>query len=152
MIIAWVNELGLWSWWVGGLILLAAELMMPGMFLVWFGMAALLTGILSLVFWGASFWPWQVQMLVFAALSLASILIGRRILVKDRDRSDEPLLNQRTASLVGRTATLESPIREGRGRIRLDDTFWTVNGPDLAAGVRVKIVAAHGRELTVEAV
>ncbi|RVL11686.1 NfeD family protein, partial [Sinorhizobium meliloti] len=59
-------------------------------------------------------------------------------------------LNRRGESLVGRTAVLEQPIAEGRGRVRLDDTTWSVEGPDLPVGARVRIVASSGRHLTVE--
>ena len=58
----------------------------------------------------------------------------------------------RGQSLIGRTATLEQPIAEGRGRIRLDDTMWSVQGPDLPVGTRVRVTASNGRDLTVEAV
>ncbi|MBB4952519.1 membrane protein implicated in regulation of membrane protease activity [Agrobacterium vitis] len=145
-----VDQLGLWSWWITGLALLALEMALPGMFLIWFGVGALLTGLLSVLFWGDAFWPWQVQFIVFASFSVISILLGRKLVRSDAARSDEPLLNQRTASLVGRTATLEDAIVEGRGRIRLDGTFWPVIGPDLAAGTRIKIVSAHGNDLTVD--
>ena len=84
--------------------------------------------------WDAGFWVWQAQLVFFAVLSVAAALIGRRLLARSGDTSDEPLLNQRGASLIGRTAVLEQPIAEGRGRIRLDDTTWTVNGPDLPCG------------------
>lgn len=143
-------ELGPWSWWVAGMILLAAELVAPGVFLVWIGLAALATGILSLVLWETALWGWQVQLLVFAVFALAFTLVGRRLMAGRGAASDEPLLNQRTASLVGRTATLQEPIREGRGRIRLDDTWWPVTGPDLPAGTRIRVSASHGRDLTVE--
>ena len=146
-----VVELGPWSWWVLGLVLLAAELMVPGVFLVWIGLAAIVVGALSLLFWDSAFWPWQIQMLIFAAMAVISVLLGRRYVYNTNQTSDEPYLNQRGASLVGRTATLQEPIMEGRGRIRLDDTFWTVMGPDLPAGTRVKVIASNGRNLTVEA-
>lgn len=144
------TELGPWSWWVVGMILLAAELVAPGVFLVWIGLGALATGILSLLLWNAAIWSWQLQLLVFAAFSVVFTLVGRRLMASRAGRSDEPLLNQRTASLIGRTAVLQEPIREGRGRIRLDDTWWAVNGPDLPAGTRVRVSASHGRDLTVE--
>jgi membrane protein implicated in regulation of membrane protease activity len=145
-----VEQLGLWSWWVAGLALLALELAMPGMFLVWFGAGALATGLLSLLFWGHAFWPWQAQFLAFAAFSVVAILLGRKLVRSDAARSDEPLLNRRTESLVGRTAILEDAISEGRGRIKLDGTFWPVIGPDLTAGTRVKVVSANKNDLTVD--
>ncbi|QWW67211.1 NfeD family protein [Rhizobium sp. WYJ-E13] len=144
-----VGELGPWSWWVAGLVLLAAELVAPGFFLVWIGLAALSVGALSLLFWDTAFWVWQLQALLFAAFAVISTLIGRRLTLRN-SKTDEPFLNQRGASLVGRTATLHEPIREGRGRIRLDDTTWRVMGPDLPAGTQVRVVSSNGRDLTVE--
>lgn len=144
-----VGELGPWSWWVAGLVLLAAEMIMPGFFLVWIGLAALVVGVLSLIFWDAAFWIWELQAILFALLAVAATFIGRRLTLRN-DTTDEPFLNQRGASLIGRTATLREPIREGRGRIRLDDTMWQVMGPDLPAGTQVKVVSSNGRDLTVE--
>lgn len=146
-----VVELGPWSWWLLGLVLLAAELVLPGFFLVWIGLAGIIVGALSLLFWESAFWVWQVQWLVFAAVAVIVALLGRRYFYNNNQVTDEPFLNQRGASLVGRTATLGEPISEGRGRIRLDDTYWTVAGPDLPVGTRVKVVASNGRDLTVEA-
>lgn len=151
MLQAIVTELGPWSWWVVGLLLLGAELIMPGVFLVWIGLGAIVTGTISLAVWGAPYWGWQIQLLVFAALAIVATLLGRRFLSGSRDETDEPLLNQRGASLVGRTATLKDPITEGRGRIHLDGTYWPVTGPDLPSGSRVKIVSSHGGDLTVDA-
>lgn len=145
-----IAELGPWSWWLLGLLLLATELIMPGVFLVWIGAAAISIGVLSLLLWESPFWPWQLQLLLFAALSVAFALAGRRFLAGTNRATDEPLLNQRGASLVGRTAVLQEPILEGRGRIRLDDTFWSVMGPDLPAGTRVRIITSTGRDLTVD--
>lgn len=146
-----VTELGPWSWWVLGLILLSAEILMPGVFLIWIGIAAIIVGCLSLLFWNDPFWVWQTQILIFAVLSVVAALIGRRLMVTTGE-SDEPLLNKRGESLVGRTATLSEPIAEGRGRVRIDDTLWVVSGPDLPVGARVRIVESTGRELRVEAV
>lgn len=144
-------ELGPWAWWVLGLVLLAAEMILPGVFLVWIGIAAILVGALSLLLWSSVFWLWQVQLVIFALFSVAAVLIGRRLVMRSGNATDEPLLNQRGARLIGRTAVLEEPIREGRGRIRLDDTTWPVEGPDLPVGARVKVIASSGRQLTVEA-
>lgn len=145
-----IAELGPWSWWVLGMLLLAAELVLPGFFLVWIGLGAILTGVLSLLLWEVGLWTWHVQALVFAAAAVLLTLAGRRYFSSTGPESDEPLLNQRGASLVGRTAVLAEPIREGRGRIRLDDTFWVVSGPDLPGGTRVRVVSSNGRDLTVE--
>ena len=153
MIISTLSELGPWNWMLLGAILLALEIIIPGVFLLWIGIAAIITGALSLQFWPLDLWMWQVQVVVFLILSLLSVVVGKRW--SDRaaaKTTDEPLLNMRAAQLIGRTAVLAAPIQEGRGRIRLDDTVWRVTGPDLPAGSRVKVVSVHGTELHVEAV
>jgi len=151
MLMGVLSELGPWNWMLLGFILLVLEILVPGVFLLWIGIAAILTGALSLQLWDMSFWSWQVQVLVFLALSLVAAYVGKRVTDARRDEeTDEPLLNRRAEQLVGRTASLEEPIREGHGRIRLDDTTWRVTGPDLPAGSRVRVVSARGADLRVE--
>ncbi|TKT77538.1 NfeD family protein [Aquamicrobium sp. LC103] len=151
MIANLIAELGPWNWMVLGFVLLALEILAPGVFLLWIGIAAVLTGTLSLQLWDAGFWTWQVQVLVFLALSLVSVVVGKRLIGNSRnENSDEPLLNRRGQQLIGRTATLEEAIRDGHGRIRVGDTLWRVTGPDLPTGARVRVVEAKGGDLTVE--
>ncbi len=52
---------------------------------------------------------------------------------------------------MGRVFTLEKPIVDGAGTVRIDDTVWRVAGPDAPAGSRVRIVQADGASLTVAA-
>ena len=151
MIMQWLTELGPWNWMVLGAVLLTLEIVAPGAYLLWRGIAAILTGTLSLQLWESAFWVWQVQVLVFLALSIASVLVGRRFFSsRGQDDTDQPLLNQRERQLVGRTATLEEAIANGYGRVRLGDTLWRVAGPDLPAGTRVRVVSAESGELKVE--
>lgn len=151
MLTAFLAEFGPWSWWVLGLILLAAELLLPGVFLVWIGLAAIAIGLVSLGLWQSAYWPWEVQLIAFALLSMVFVIAGRRFYAGPAGASDEPLLNQRGASLVGRIATLGEPVRDGRGRLKIDDTFWPVKGADMPAGTRVRVTAADGATLSVEA-
>lgn len=147
-------ELGPWNWVVLGFVLLVLEVLLPGVFLLWIGIAALIVGAISLLAWDAAIWTWQLQVIVFLVLSLVSAYIGRRIMAGRGELSDQPLLNRRAEQLVGRIATLAEPIRDGRGRLQLDDTVWRVSGPDLPAGARVRVakVASTELELVVEAV
>lgn len=146
------SELGPWNWMVLGLVLLALEIVLPGVFLLWIGIAALLVGAASLQLWDTAMWTWQVQVVLFLMLSLVSAYVGKQIVRRNGDVSDQPLLNRRGAQMIGRTATLDEPIREGRGRIQLGDTLWRVSGPDLPAGTRVRVTGASDTdlELTVE--
>ncbi|MGE0500454.1 MAG: NfeD family protein [Rhizobiaceae bacterium] len=141
------KELGPWNWMVLGFVLLSLEIVVPGFFLLWIGVAALVTGALSLAFWEAAFWTWHVQVVVFLALSLVAVVIGRRLIRGGGDTSDEPLLNRRGEQLVGRLATLDEPIVDGRGRVRIGDTMWRVAGPNLPAGAKVRVVSAAASDL-----
>lgn len=151
MIATAIEQVGPWIWWIVGIVLLIAEVVVPGVFFVWIGIAAIIIGAISLLHWGGPWWGWQIQLVAFAILSVLSAFAGRQMMSGKGSESDQPLLNKRGQSLVGRTATLQQPIRDGRGRIQLDDTWWVVNGPDLEAGTRVRVVEASGRELGVEA-
>jgi len=146
-----VQELGPWNWMALGFVLLALEILLPGVFLLWIGIAALLVGTLSLQLWDMAFWSWQIQVVVFLILALLSAYLGSRIQAARRDESDQPLLNRRGEQMIGRVATLTEPIRDGRGRIKLDDTMWRVSGPDMPAGARVRVTAVADLELVVEA-
>jgi membrane protein implicated in regulation of membrane protease activity len=140
--------LGTWNWLIFGFILMALELAAPGVFLFWFGLAALLVGLVSF----AVHPPWQAQLLMFAVFALAAVPVWRRLaLSNNRASQSNPFLNRRTAALVGREFTLEKPIIDGAGTVRIDDTIWRVAGPDTPAGNRVKVVRVDGANLTVAA-
>jgi inner membrane protein len=150
-----VMELGAWNWMALGLILLALEILVPGIFLLWIGIAAIVVGTLSLMFgdaaiWSSPIWTWQLQVVLFLVLSLVSAYVGKKVMANGSDASDQPLLNQRAEQLVGRTATLAEPIAEGHGRIKLGDTQWRITGPDLPVGSEVKVISTNGSELAVE--
>ncbi|MDF1601719.1 NfeD family protein [Mesorhizobium sp. YIM 152430] len=150
--IEFLSGLGAWNWIVLGAVLLGLEVLVPGVYLLWIGIAALLTGALSFQIGEAAWWGWPAQVIVFLVLSLASVIVGRYAFGSDKGESDQPLLNQRERQLMGQVSTLEEPIRDGHGRIRLGDTLWLATGPDLAAGTRVRVTGADGTTLRVEAV
>ncbi|MFG1464039.1 NfeD family protein [Xanthobacter sp. DSM 24535] len=139
-------EQSLWAWFVIGGLLLLAEVFLPGVFLLWLGLAAIATGGVALVM----ALSWQAQVVIFAILALVAVLAARQIAPKPDKASDRPFLNRRADGYVGRVFTLEHAIHEGIGRVRIDDTIWRVEGPDLPVGARVKVVAADGPVLRVE--
>lgn len=143
-----IASIGPWAWIVAGLILLALELVVPGGFLLWMGIAGICTGLIAFI--QPLDWPWL--WLIFGALSLITISLWIRFFRHRPDASDRPLLNRRTAQLVGREGVLDQPIAQGAGRLALGDTIWRVSGPDLPAGRRVRVVGNEGAVLLVEAV
>jgi inner membrane protein len=141
-----IAELGAWSWMIAAAILFVLELMAPGIFFMWFGAAALVTGLI--VFRYDITWQWQL--IWFCGLSLATILVVNKYLRKHPVESDQPLLNRRAAQLIGQSFDLVDPIVNGRGSIHSGDTIWRVEGPALPKGTRVTIVGAEGSVLKVE--
>ena len=142
------STLGTWNWLVFGLLLMGLELMLPGVFLFWVGLAALLVGLLSV----AIAPPWQLQLLMFAVFAAAAVPVWRRVARSNSGVSNSnPFLNKRAEAMIGRVFTLEKPIVDGAGTVRIDDTIWRVAGPDTPAGTRVRIVRADGASLTVAA-
>jgi inner membrane protein len=142
------TTLGTWNWLIFGVVLMALELIAPGVFLFWLGLAALLVGLMSFAFNPS----WQVQILMFAVFAAAAVPVWRRLSRGNSAGSvSSPFLNKRADALVGRVFTLEKPIVDGAGTVRIDDTIWRVAGPDAPAGSRVRIVQADGASLTVAA-
>jgi len=141
--------LGTWNWLIFGFILMALELAAPGVFLFWLGLAALLVGLVSFGLHPS----WQMQLLMFAVFAACAVPVWRRLALGARRADDaNPFLNRRAEALVGRVFTLDKPIVDGAGTVRVDDTIWRVAGPDAPAGSRVRVVSADGANLTVAAV
>ena len=138
--------LGTWNWLIFGVVLMALELVAPGVFLFWLGLAALLVGLVSF----AIDLSWQTQLLLFAVFAACAVPLWRRLARSGTAVSaSNPFLNKRADALIGRVFTLEKPIIDGSGTVRIDDTIWRVAGPDAPAGSRVRIVQADGASLTV---
>jgi hypothetical protein len=138
--------LGNWNWLIAGLILIGVEMLAPGVFMLWLGLAAFLVGLLSF----AVEMSWQLQLLAFAAFALAAVPLYRRLGRRQLEDTDQPFLNRRADALVGQVFTLEQPIVDGAGTVRVGDTVWRVAGPDTPAGNRVRIVTADGAALRVD--
>ncbi|MBR0717919.1 NfeD family protein [Bradyrhizobium liaoningense] len=139
--------LGTWNWLIFGFLLMGLEVFAPGVFLFWLGLAALLVGLLSFVFHPS----WQAQLVMFAVFAAAAVPVWRRLARSKADAGASPYLNRRADALLGREFTLEKPIIDGSGTMRIGDTVWRVAGPDTPAGTRVKVVQVDGANLTVAA-
>lgn len=149
MIFNLLETLGPWSWIIGGALLILAEMAIPGVFLVWLGLAALVTGVLDFGL-GLS---WQSAALSFGGLAILFVIAGRYLSQMGEPQDENiGLLNHRARQLIGQSFTLETPLANGEGRIRVADSSWRVTGPDAPAGARVKVVQTDGARLVVERV
>jgi membrane protein implicated in regulation of membrane protease activity len=135
--------------WLGlGLVLMAAETIVPGAFLLWFGLAALVMGG---VVWLFPDMYGLVQAIVFSGLSVGAVLIYRSYFRPREPVSMQPLLNRRSEQYVGRVFVLDSAIENGFGKIQIGDSRWTVAGDPLPAGARVVVTGVDGMTLQVRA-
>ncbi|GAA5078249.1 NfeD family protein [Lysobacter panacisoli] len=135
------------TWAVVALLLFAAEAMAPGAFMLWLGFAAAAVFVIVLAIPGV---PVLAQVAAFVVLSFVSIQVYRTWFRGREPRSDQPALNRRADALVGRVVPLERAIVNGHGRVQIADAYWDVTGPELPAGVAVRIVASRGMSLLVE--
>jgi membrane protein implicated in regulation of membrane protease activity len=146
--LAYLTSLGVWNWFIVAALLFVVEVIAPGAFMLWLGLSALLVGVISLTI----DWSWQAQCVAFVVFAAALFPLWRRFQHVAKAPSDQPLLNQRTQTYVGRVFTLDKPIVDGNGTIRIDDTVWRVRGNDCDAGRHVKVARADGAMLFVEPV
>ena len=133
-------------WACAALLLMAAEMVVPGAFLLWLGFAAAGTFVLVWLLPLAPVW----QALVFVVLSLVSIGVYLQFFRRMQKSSDRPLLNRRGEQMVGRVLELDTAIVDGRGRVKIGDAFWTVQGTDLPVGSKVRVVAIDSMTLKVD--
>ena len=134
-------------WWLAAAVLLGiGEIITPGVFLIWVAMAAAITGVIAMMT-GITL---PIQFLIFALLCLAAVWAGRRWYADNPVASQDPLLNNRTARLIGEVVIVTEAIRHGKGRVRVGDSIWDCSGEDTDAGAAVRITGAQGSLLLVE--
>ncbi len=137
-----------WYWWALAAVLLVFEMLLPGVVFLFLAVGALASGAVLLAAPGLSL---ELQLVIFAVGAVASAVALRPTLRRlQQSRTAEPSMNARGESLVGKIVVLDAPILDGRGRIKLGDGSWSVTGPDMAAGAKVRVRGVDGNELRVE--
>jgi inner membrane protein len=145
----WLDSISThWFWLSLGLILGAAEMIAPGFFLMWLGLAAIIVGTLDY------YLPITVayQVAMFAVLSVVTVFAGKKFLQQNPIETTDPKLNDRGARLTGEVVTVVEAITDGNGRVKVGDTEWSARGADAEVGARVRVVGADGAVLLVEGV
>jgi membrane protein implicated in regulation of membrane protease activity len=136
------------TWLILAVVLGGAELLVPGVFLIFIAIAAAITGLASIALPGL---PLVGQLLSFAIWTAVTILIGRRWYHDYPVATTDPMLNDRAARLIGEIVTVAQTIEQGRGRVRLGDGEWMALGPDLPVGARARVVGVEETAVRVEA-
>ena len=142
-----LEEIEFWHWWIAAVVFVVIEVFAPGTVALWMGISAAVVGLLLLAIPDLT---WQTQFLVFAVLSVATVIGWRTYQLRYPTVSDQPTLNRRGEQYVGRVFTLDEAIVNGSGKIHVDDTMWKVVGVDLAEGTQVRVTGVEGTLLTVE--
>jgi membrane protein implicated in regulation of membrane protease activity len=143
-----LQELEYWHWLLLGVVLLILEVFSPGVFFMWLGLAAGLTGVALLLEPGLG---WETQLLLFGVAGVVLALLGHRLVSRRSTPSDEPHLNRRGEQYVGRVFTLDAAIVNNQGKVRVDDSTWKIRGEDCPAGTRVRVIGVDGVVLLVDA-
>lgn len=137
-----------WTWAGLGLLLLSAEMILPGIYLMWLGVAALLASLVAVFTPDAGF---PLHGSIFAMAAIVSVYIGNRFFYGKSGEPEDNDLNKRGEKYVGQIFTVETAISDGRGAVKVGDTRWLAHGPDADVGASVRVVAVEGTVLKVEA-
>lgn len=138
-----------WWWMTAGAILMVLEIVTPGIFFIWIGIGAFITGAIAAAFPSASS---ALLGFIFAVLCVISVFVGKKIMAGKKDEPDSGL-NNRMAQYVGQVYQVYEPVVDGRGKISVGDTLWlAVAETDIAAGTAVKVTGVRGTMLEVEPV
>ena len=143
-----LSSINFWHWLIVAVILLSVEMMIGAYYFLWMGIAAAIVG--GIMYFMPSL-PWLAQVIVFTVLSLSSFILFKKYQKRNPVISDQPALNKRGQQYVGRVFTLNEPIVNGIGKVKVDDTTWKVSGEDMEAGAKVRVVAIDGTVFKVEA-
>lgn len=142
-----LEQMTYWHWFILAAILIILEVFAPGAFMLWIGIAA---GVVGALLYFMPTMTWEYQFIVFSIASVGSIIAWRSYRNKNPITTDEPTLNRRSAQYIGRTFTLEAPITNGIGKIRVDDSTWKIEGDDCPAGTKIKVVGIENTVFRVE--
>jgi len=142
-----LQHLTYWHWFILAAILIILEVFAPGAFMLWIGIAA---GVVGAVLYFAPTMTWEYQFILFSIASVGSILAWRGYRQAHPVITDEPTLNRRGAQYIGRVFTLDAPIINGIGKIRVDDSTWKIEGADCPAGTKVSVAGIENTVLKVE--
>lgn len=144
---AWVESLSAhWAWLILAAALATAEVLIPGFFLIWFALAAFITGLITLLLPV----PVAVQLVLFALAAVASVYAGRRWFRLNPIETQDPKLNDRGARMVGEIVTVVEAIEAGGGRVKVGDSVWSARGPHADVGTKMRISGSEGSILRVE--
>ncbi|MDR1694754.1 MAG: NfeD family protein [Lactobacillaceae bacterium] len=137
-----------WIWIASGLGLIFLEILTPGFYFLWIGLAAVVVGGLNYIFPSLDF-IWSGT--IFAVLSVIFCYFGKVSLYKKVKSESAATLNRRGEQYIGTTVTVVGNIENGVGKVKVGDTIWSAKSKsDKEKGEAVKIVGVDGTCFIVE--
>ena len=135
-----------WAWAGVAAVLGFAELHAPGAYFIWIALGAAITCAADAL-WGL---PLTTQLVTVIAASALSCVCGYFVYRRLDKPGEATPLNERARLMVGARGTVSAPIINGQGKVRLGDTVWPADGPDLPEGAHVVVRAVKGMRVLVE--
>jgi len=142
-----IDYFGTLLWFFSGAILAIGEIILPGIFLIWFALSAVTVGFLDLFFQ----LDLVTELILLAVISFLFVALGYRLRRLKADEPD-PVLSDRTLHYIGKSFEVVEPIKNGAGKIKIGDTRWIAHGEDCETGTSVIVTAAKGPVLEVKIV
>lgn len=143
----WLDQIEFWYWLIAAVVMIILEMVLPLAYFLWMGISAFLVGLLV---YAMPEMPLLIQVIIFGVLSVVTLVLYKRHQKANPTVNDEPNLNRRGEQYVGRLFTLEEPIVNGVGKVKVDDSIWKVMGEDSPAGMKVRVLSVSGTVFNVE--
>jgi membrane protein implicated in regulation of membrane protease activity len=140
-----MSEIAWWAWIVLAGVLALAEMVAPGSYLMWIALGAAVTAIA-----GATGMALEGQLAVFAIATAVSCIGGSFVYrAMESNRDGGVALNAPRRSMIGARGSVSQAFVNGRGKVRIGDTVWLADGPDLPEGTPVVVAGVRGTRLDV---
>ncbi len=137
-----------WHWLILGFVLVTLEMVIPGVFCLWIGLGAIITGLIAFTF-PSLILAWQG--VVFAVLAVACTYLGRKMMGKAEPAPQYANLNQRANQYIGNFYNVTTDIINGKGKVKVGDGEWSAKADEnIEQGTKVKVIAVEGTLLVVE--
>ena len=143
----WLNQIEFWHWLIAAVLMIIVEMVIPAAWFLWMGISAFAVGLLLYFLRDL---PLLIQIIIFGVLSVSTLVLYKWRQKANPYEKDLPNLNRRGEQYVGRILTLDTPIVNGVGKVRIDDSTWRVRGMDMPAGSKVRVLSVEGTSLNVE--
>lgn len=142
-----LHQIEFWYWLVAAVIMVVIEMLLPLAYFLWMGISAFIVGLLLFAMPSI---PLLIQVIIFGALSIVTLVLYKKHEKANPTVNDEPNLNRRGEQYVGRIFTLDEAIVNGVGKVKVDDSTWKVKGVDMPAGSKVRVMSVDGTVFNVE--